>query len=259
MRWAEDGLITRQRPVPDADTPHQQAFEAQLLAGLAGAAVLGLTGIRPAPVEPSLTLHPDRSREVLDAVLPRLSEDGALHGVPGLRLVSDGGSWWLTRTACQSRVRLVHPQPGWAPSLPPTGPAAGGPEQLWRSHRHGLHPAEVARLHGRADGGETSRDRDRLLSRMLRRLRLITEAAAEHGRVHLETTQWYDLVIMCCCGSGAAKLMHGLRRSALGEGWSGDSGAAGDIDLGEASVAVRHGPCRFQEPADTPDPGRATC
>ncbi|MER5763607.1 hypothetical protein [Streptomyces sp. NPDC002082] len=117
----------------------------------------------------------------------------------------------------------------------------------------------MVRLHGRADGGETSRDRDRLLSRMLRRLRLITEAAAEHGRVHLETTQWYDLVILCCCGSGAAKLMHGLRRSALGEGWSGDSGAAGDIDLGEASVAVRHGPCRFQEPADTPDPGRATC
>ncbi|MEU8501811.1 hypothetical protein AB0C86_34560 [Streptomyces lavendulae] len=247
MGWVSEGLITRQRPVPDAGTPQQQAFEARLLAGLTGSAVLGLTAIRPSHTEPALYLHPDRAREVLDAVLPRLDEAGAVHGVPGLRIVPDGGTWWFTDATDRARVRLVHPRPAWrpAPSLAP------GPEQLWRSHRYGLHPAEEAGVHRRAGEGGASRDSDRLLSRILRRLGLIAKAGAEHGWVNLCTTGSYDLVIECCCASGALKLMHGLRQSALAD-CREDEGPdyPGDVDLGEASVAVRHASCgSFPEPA----------
>ncbi|MEU8431746.1 hypothetical protein AB0F18_02365 [Streptomyces sp. NPDC029216] len=239
--------------MPDAETPQQQAFEARLLAGLTGSSVLGLTGIRPSLREPALLLHPDRAHEVLDAVLPRLDRTGGVHGVPGLRLVADGGAWWFVNAADQARVRLAHPRPAWRPWSAAAPEPQGGADQLWRSHRYGLHPAEEARV-----DGQSSRDRARLFSRILRRLGLIVKAGAEHGWVNLWTSESYDLVIECCCASGALKLMHGLRQSAVAE--DEEYGYPGDVDLGEASVAVRHAGCgSFPEPAGLPGPRWATC
>ncbi|MEU3408046.1 hypothetical protein ABZ766_29430 [Streptomyces sp. NPDC006670] len=240
MRWAAEGLITRRRPVPDADTPQQRAFEARLVAGLSGGAILGLTGIRPSPGEPVLFLHPARAQEVIDSALPRLDGTGAVHGVPGLRLVRDGGAWWFTDVAGQARVRLEHPHPKWRP----------------RGQGRGLRPVEQAGGHGPA-----SQDRDRLLSRVLRRLRLITTAGAEHGWVRLRTTGSYDLVIDCCCGSGALRLMRGLRQSGLADGAEAeDGGYPGDVGLGDAAVAVRHASCgSFPEAVDVRRLGWAAC
>lgn len=238
LGWAAQGLITRRRPVPDAGTPQQRAFEARLLTGLGGGAVLGLTGIRPSRDEPVLFLHPARAQEAIDAVLPRLDGNGAVHGVPGLRLVRDGGAWWFTNAADQARVRLEHPHTAWRPSPSPASRPEGGP-----------------------DHGPGSGDRDRLLSRIFRRLGLITKAGAEHGWVSLSTTEVYDLVIECCCASGATKLMDGLRRSAVVEGEPGEeAGYPGDVGLGEASVAVRHASCgSFPDPVGLPGFRWATC
>ncbi|MFF2194486.1 hypothetical protein [Streptomyces sp. NPDC058157] len=252
MQWAAEGLITRSRPVPDAGTPEQQAFEARLLAALGGGAVLGLTGIRPSPAEPVVSLDPVRAHEVIDAVWPRLDGTGAVHGVPGLRLVRDDGAWWFTDAADQARVRLEHPSPGWRPR---PSPIRRQEDRSWRDHRPGRYPVERPGAYGPA-----SRDRDRLLSRIFRRLGLITKAGAEHGWVSLSTTGTYDLVIDCCCASGAVKLMDGLRRSALVDREEDDSGYPGDVDLGEASLAVRHASCgSFPEPVDLPRLRWATC
>ncbi|MEU6211176.1 hypothetical protein ABZ891_14870 [Streptomyces sp. NPDC047023] len=259
VRWAADGLITRHRPVPDAGTPQQQAFEARLFAALAGGTVLALTAVMPSRTAPALALHADRAREFLDAVLPRLDGAGVLHGVPGLRLVPDSGSWWLADAVDRARVRLAHPRPGWQPGT--SGREGGGPDRLWSGGRRALHPAEEAARNGGAGRGAASPDRDLLFSRTLRRLRLIVDAGAQHGWVNLDTTTSYDLVVDCCCASGALKLMRGLRQSLLAEDPEDDGpGYPGDIDVGGASVAVRHATCgSFPRPAGAWYPQGATC
>lgn len=270
MRWAKDGLITRRQPVPDTEHPGQLTLEAELFGELAEAlpaehedgAVLGLTRVRPSGASLVLGLRPERADTVLAAVLPRIDASGAVRGVPGLRLVPHGGEWWLTRAADAAFVRLVHPRPGWEPLLPGHG---DGLTQLWRSHRHGLHPAETARLMDRATEGAAV-DRDRLFSRLLRRLGLINQAGARHGYVNLSTEGRYDLAVACCCGSEATKLVHGLRQSGLAAP-AGATGAddaddaiayAGVIQVGEACVSVLHASCGSY-PTGLPGLRWATC
>ncbi|MFG2996036.1 hypothetical protein [Streptomyces sp. NPDC048340] len=252
LKWAAAGLITRQQPVPDAVGAEQRTFESQLVLELADrlrheqvdGAVLGFTHARPTRSGLVLGLHPATADAVVAAVLPRLDEHyGGLRGVPGLRLSPQGGEWVLTRARGEALVRLVHPRADWAPRLPGHG---DGLTQLWRSHRHGVHPAEEAeeRRWVPDSGGA-------LLSRVLRRPLLVNAAGTAHGWANTYHHGRRSLVIEWCCAMDAPELESRLRRSGLAEPVPRTSPEAGDgradppgrISLGGASLTVRRGPC----------------
>ncbi|MER7760937.1 hypothetical protein [Streptomyces sp. NPDC097619] len=253
LRWATEGLIDRYQPVPDADLPGQRAFEARLVLSLVDAlrheqvegALLGFTASEPSREGLTLTLHPAMADRVLAAALPRRDMlYGGLRGVPGLRLTGSPGRWWLRGLLDGARVRLRHPDPFWRPVLP-----QGAPDlvHVWRQsprHPHGSElPAHRPLRHGQ----------DWLLSRALRRPRLVNGAGAAHGWANTYAHGSRGITIEWCCAMPASDMARLLVRSGLTaeaeglpptkrpqrENWS----AYGLLELGEAVLTVRQGHC----------------
>ncbi|MER7827499.1 hypothetical protein ABTX85_33595 [Streptomyces sp. NPDC096097] len=265
LGWAEAGLITRSRPVPEPEDEAQRALESLLVAELADGlreherrdgALLGFTSARPARVGLTLALHPAMADRVLATVLPRIDErHGGLRGVPGLRIVATGGSWALNQLQGRATVALVHPDPDWRPLLPEYG---DGLTQVWRRDRHRLHPAEAAELTGRAgSGGDPGsvRAQDWLNSRLLRRPGLLGAAGAVHGSANVYTHGGGDVVVEWCCGVERDELERRLRRSGLAkrpdriaERLRDQPWFPGEIAMGGAFVTLRRGPCYAPHP-----------
>ncbi|MER6449100.1 hypothetical protein DEJ51_23750 [Streptomyces venezuelae] len=260
LGWAEAGLITRSRPVPEPGGEAQRAFESLLVAALADGlrehdrrdgALLGFTAAGPDGAGLALTLHPAMADRVLSEVLPRLDEHyGGLRGVPGLRIAATGCNWALTQLRDRATVTLVHPDPDWRPKLPEHG---DGLTQLWRRHRHRLHPVEAAELRGRVgtggDAGSVAAQ-DWLNSRMLRRPGLLGAAGAVHGPANVYTHGGGDVVVEWCCGVERDELERRLRRSGLAERpgqiaerLRDQPWFPGEIALGGAFVTLRRRPC----------------
>ncbi|MFJ7202570.1 hypothetical protein ACIQWR_03360 [Streptomyces sp. NPDC098789] len=216
MRWAAEGLITRALPVPDAESPAQRAFEARVVVALAAAlsyeqedgVLLGVTVARPTAAGLGIELHPDMSHRVFDALVPRFDPaTGVLVGVPGLRRGHRGdGGLHVWCAAGGGAVRFLPSAPAW--QRPTSG---SGLIALGRADAP-LHRAERARLDGWARGPA---ERDRLLSRLLRRPRLLNTAGAGHGWANTHSHHDEDLVIEWCCGPQAGDLAQQLRRSGL--------------------------------------------
>ncbi|MFG2748740.1 hypothetical protein [Streptomyces xanthophaeus] len=258
-RWAEDGLITRHQPVPDAHDPAQRAFEAQIVLVLAerlrheqlDGALLGFTGAVPAPDGLDLSLHPAMADRVVAELLPRIDTTyGGLRGVAGLRVTGGAGSWELSGLADGGHIRLLHPRPAWTPVLPDDG---AGLTYLWRRRPRGLHGIEAG-----ASDGVPDEARDRLLSRLLRRISLVNEAGAAHGWANTYTHGSRGVVIEWCCAVSTERMAHRLVRSGLtarppGRSEDEESGRAdmtqyGRLRLGDALVTVRQAPCAERMP-----------
>ncbi|MFE6833613.1 hypothetical protein ACFVFI_02035 [Streptomyces sp. NPDC057705] len=260
LGWAEAGLIDHRQPVPDAEDEAQRLLESLLVAELADGlreserrdgALLGFTSARPARTGLALGLHPAMADRVLSTVLPRIDEHyGGLRGVPGLRIVPTGPNWALTRLRGRAAVHLLHPDPDWRPVLPEHG---HGLTQLWRRHRHRLHPAEAAELRGRGDAegdpGSVAAQ-DWLNSRLLRRPRLLGAAGAAHGSANVYTHGGGDVVVEWCCAVERDELERRLRRSGLAqrpgriaERLRDQPWFPGEIAMGGAFVTLRRRPC----------------
>ncbi|MFJ3724785.1 hypothetical protein ACIPYQ_19790 [Streptomyces sp. NPDC090045] len=266
LGWAETGLIDRSQPVPDAEGEGQRLLESLMVAELADGlresdlrdgALLGFTSARPTRTGLALGLHPAMADRVLATVLPRIDEHhGGLRGVPGLRIVPAGRSWSLSHLQGPAAVHLVHPDPDWRPVLPEHG---DGLTQLWRRHRHRLHPAEAAELRGRTGAGDDPGSvtaQDWLNSRLLRRPRLLGEAGAAHGSANVYTHGGGDVVVEWCCAVERDELERRLRRSGLAqrpgriaERLRDQPWFPGEIAMGGAFVTLRRGHCYATAPS----------
>ncbi|MFJ7590013.1 hypothetical protein ACIQZO_22040 [Streptomyces sp. NPDC097617] len=266
LDWAEAGLITRHRPVPEPEDGAQRALESLMVAELADGlrererldgALFGFTAARPSPTGLTLALHPAMADRVLSTVLPRIDHQyGGLRGVPGLRIAATGRGWTLTQVQGRAAVALVHPDPHWSPALPEHG---DGLTQVWRRNRHRLQPAEAAELEERVGAGGDPGSvgaQDWLNSRLLRRPRLLGAAGAAHGSANVYTHGGGDVVVEWCCGVEREALERRLRRSGLAqppdriaERLRDQPWFPGEIAMGGAFVTLRRGPCYAPEAA----------
>ncbi|MFD5148388.1 hypothetical protein [Streptomyces sp. NPDC058401] len=245
LRWAADGLISRSQPVPDAEGADQRALEAELLVVLANGlrgdqldgAVLGLVRSVPGPEGVELWVHPEMGTRVLSVLLPRVDLARQLrYGVPGLRPVREGGRVRLRSLLRNASVVLAHPDPEWASYL--DQPACA--EHIWWHNRDHLHPWETDGPVGATDAGA---DRDRLLSRLIRRPRLVNAAGSAHGWANAYTRNARELSIEWCCSVEADDLTRRLCRSGLTAGQDSAGRGGGRLAFGEAALVVRKGPC----------------
>ncbi|MFB7260471.1 hypothetical protein [Streptomyces nojiriensis] len=255
LRWAEQGLITHRRPVPDATDPAQRAFEAMvaltagdaLRDGQLDGAVFGVEAAVPSASDLTLRLHERMARRVVTELLPRLGEDfGGLRGVPGLRVTPDSEGLTLRGAAGGGTIRLQGIPGSWR--FPDDG---DGLRYVGRRAGGTLHSAEQEELHywtGTAMAGPDPASRDHLLSRLLRRPALVNRTGSAHGWVNSYCHQYQDLVLEWCCAPAAPEMEQSLRRSGLGappDGAAPDPDAPGAspgvIRLGRAKVFVRCG------------------
>ncbi len=253
LGWAETGLITHRQPVPDASDPAQRAFEAMvaltagdaLRDGQLDGAVFGVVAAVPSAGGLTLRLHERMARRVITELLPRLDEDyGGLRGVPGLRVSSDAEGLTLRDAVGGGTIRLQGVPASWR--LPDDG---DGLRYAGRIAGGAPHPAEQEELHywtGTAMAGPDPASRDHLLSRLLRRPRLINRTGKSHGWVNSYCHQYQDLVLEWCCAPGAPEVEQSLRRSGLAARPDGappepdpPTSRPGVISLGRAKVYVR--------------------
>ncbi|MEV7546812.1 hypothetical protein [Streptomyces sp. NPDC089915] len=255
LRWAESGLITRHHPVPEAAHADQRSLEAEVLLTVAnrlqqaqvGGAVFGFVGAVPSLDGVALRVHPEMGRQVLAALLPRLHNPlpgcHELRGVPGLRPTCEAAGVRLRSLRWgTASVLLQHPDPAWARYL--SEKACW--EHVWWHNPDRLHPGEEAQLTP-ARGADA--DRDRLLSRLLRRPGLVNAAGSAHGSANTYSRGSRELIIAWCCALEADELARRLRRSGLLEPDEEDGAETaygmhpGRLALGGAAVTVRRGTC----------------
>ncbi|MER5731733.1 hypothetical protein ABT084_25930 [Streptomyces sp. NPDC002138] len=244
MKWAADGLISRGRPVPDAESAAQRAFEARVVVALAEAlaqertngTLFGITGVRPTAAGLGIGLHPDVSHRVFAALMPVLdAATGTLRGVPGLRRDHRGEDGLHLRCAAGGgAIRILPSSPAWHRPSSRSGAVALGDRDA------PLHGAERARLDLWARGPDA---RDRLLSRVLRRPLVLNAAGAPHGRANTYGHARSDLVIEWDADPGIAVVERRLRRSGLAAPAPGtgppELSSAGIITLGGAKLLLR--------------------
>ncbi|MFG2297343.1 hypothetical protein [Streptomyces sp. NPDC048603] len=221
LEWAEQGRISRTLPVPDAFRSEQRAFEAwvALVGGESlkdsqlDGAVMGFTRSLPTPDGLVLQVHTPMAERLLAELMPRVDVYyGGLRGVPGLRVRSSPRGCLLRDLAGGGEI-LLHGV-GRSPRLPVD---TQGVRYVGRRSRRRLHALEVAEL---ADwtgslAGDDPVSRDRLLSRLLRRPRLVNLAAEAHGWANSYCHQYQDMVLEWCCGQDASVVKDKLLRSGL--------------------------------------------
>ncbi|MCX4781247.1 hypothetical protein [Streptomyces sp. NBC_01264] len=214
-------------------------------------ALLGFTRAEPTPGGLVLSLHPTTADRVVAELLPRIGTMyGGMRGIAGLRLTGGPGRWRLSGLLDGTHIGLVHPQPGWVPVLPDDQTDTA---YLWRRNPRRLHGIEVDRGHD--SWGEA---RDRLLSRLLRRVSLVNEAGAAHGWANTYTHGSRGVVIEWCCAVSTAHMADCLVRSGLTavpadltgteEPDRVDLARFGQLHLGDALATVRQGNCAEQRP-----------
>ncbi|MFE7095059.1 hypothetical protein [Streptomyces erythrochromogenes] len=246
LHWAETGLITRHRPVPDATAPAQRALEAkvflQLCADPLEGALLGITRVEPEPDGLHLWMDPGAARQVVALLLPRFDMMfGGMGGIPGLRPVADGGGLRLHSLLDGTSVVLRHPHPDWTSSF---FAGAACDAHVWRHAPKGLDDSEREWLRTvPVRDARPDPDRDWLLSRLIRRSRLLSAGGSAHRCVGRFSAEGRELAIEWC-SAGAADLAVLLRRSGLAAG-HGPAGSRGGrtLALGAAAVTVRRSRC----------------
>lgn len=227
--WEKAGLITSQRPVPDALSRDQRRFEAMIVLVLAKAlceyqldgALLGFDRVEPAPDGIGLYPHPVMAKRVIRELLPRLDDEyyGELRGVPGLRARWHQGTIVLYDLTTNAQVRVIWPHghpPATADLESPNGRALWRRDQLDAEEAVGLAwwTGEAYSNPKRPWEAETAA-RDWLMSRVLRRVALVNRGASPHGFANTYSHGDEDLVVESCCGTDSAKLKDLLDQSKL--------------------------------------------
>ncbi|WAL98045.1 hypothetical protein [Streptomyces sp. Je 1-369] len=256
MNWADQGKVSRRQPVPDAATPNQRRFEALLAHHLTeplrdsqlDGAVLGLRGVVPDAVRPTLHLHPVMASWIVAELLPCFDVSfGGIRGVPGLRLAHSDGQWMLVDVSSTAAVRLKHDDPDWRPTL---RERQRGMTSIWRdapTRLSRVERQEIAYWESEKVSVAYPKARDLLFSRVLRRPLLINAAASSHGWANTYNHHTEDIVVEWCCGTPATEIAADLRRSgitATAEGVDARPTYSRDphperIDIGDASLVLR--------------------
>ncbi|WP_193518217.1 hypothetical protein [Nocardiopsis kunsanensis] len=266
--WEKEGKISPFQPVPDASSPSQKSFEAFVVHVIAEAlrdkqidsAILGIKKVEPRPEGPIFHLHPEMADTIVSELLPVFDSDyGGVRGVPGLRPrryhngrlaladASSGSTVFLQRNHKNGRDET------WRPSILYGAP---GTKQIWLdqnqltlSERHELH-------YWRSDlEPSASHLRDLLLSRVLRRPKIVDRAGASHGWANTFTHSYFDLVIESCCGDDPRDISSDFIESGLLSGIEeidekniASSIHSVNMGFGSANICVRRlspGPCRI--------------
>ncbi len=262
VAWEKRGLISPRHPVPDASTADQRRFEALIVNVLANplsdrqiGAAFGIEGVFPASDRVTIRLHPMMASRVLWELLPRYdSVYGGIRGVPGMRMERRDGRIVLRDLLSQARVDVIRPGDPRAMMhklIPPEQP-------LWTDGGRRLHDDEAqdranwAGMRGMLVSPEQAAGRDWLLSRMLRRPRLVNTTCRAHGLANTYTHGDEDLVVEYCCDEAPVDLARRLRDSGV-TAWPDDPrlgprrapapGDQGFLVLGDARVILRRGYC----------------
>lgn len=240
--WAAGGIITRQCPVPDADHPDQRALEAEMVLQLStqgppDGALLGFTRIVPRRDGLELWLRPDAAHQVLGRLLPRWDlKFGVPRGILGLRPAREDGSVRLHSLVHRGSVLLRDPDQGWAASFFAANPCFA---HFWKDSLDRLNEDEQEWLREPHED-ESDPDRNRLLSRLMRRSRFL--GAGRQVQKWTGTYSWQrrELAIEWRCTTEPEDLAALLRRSGLTAGPSGTEERTGcTLTLGGAAVTVR--------------------
>ncbi|MEV4612631.1 hypothetical protein AB0K43_08520 [Kitasatospora sp. NPDC049258] len=254
--WAAQGLISRFQPVPDGWSGAQRSFEAYMVNVLANAlrdhqlngALFGVATAVPAAEALTLLLDSDMADRVLAELLPRFDLDyGGLRGVPGLRAKVQGATALVHDLSTGACVTLA--KSNGSTFAVPADHERDRP--LWKSSPRSLDPGEredLALWEDRRWSDEDVEARDFLLSRLLRRPRIVNSAAGAHGWANTYSHGTSDLVIEWCCGGELDQYERWLRRSGVAATPQGldrlrsTAEFPGTIDLGQGRVYLRRQP-----------------
>ncbi|WP_152436811.1 hypothetical protein [Nocardiopsis xinjiangensis] len=217
-------------------------------------AILGIKKVEPRPDGPILYVHPEMANTIVAELLPVFDSDyDGVRGVPGLRLGHQGnGRLTLVDASSRSTVFLQHEDKNWRPNLPSGKP---GINQLWLDQNKLIHSERHTLHYWHSDWGTGSRDtRNLLLSRVLRRPKIIDRAGSSHGWANTYTHSYFDLVIESCCGDDPRDISSNLIESGLLSGIEGvdeedfiPTPTSVNMGVGSANICVRRlsiGPCR---------------
>ncbi|MFG2619282.1 hypothetical protein ACGFXC_16905 [Streptomyces sp. NPDC048507] len=256
--WAARGLITRRCPVPDADHPDQRALEAAVVLHLTGdplkSGLLSITRVVPARDGLEVWLCPERARQVMALLLPRWDTVlGGLGGIVGLRPAREGSALRLHSLVHGGSVLIRHPDPAWAESFFARRSCS---VHIWRDTPERLHEDERDWLSEPAGDDAVAvaePDRDRLLSRIIRRSRLLRAAGSGHAWSGTYSEGRRELAIEWCCATEPEDLAARLRRSGLTVGPGGvERGEGCTLAFGGATVTMRRLPCASGHPRVLP-------
>ncbi|WP_280317597.1 hypothetical protein [Nocardia wallacei] len=212
QKWFDQGLISRQQPVPEPSNAGQRRLEAIAARELAEAfrngqldgALLGIQKAKPARdgflrLEP----HPAMAYAVVHRLLPYNDRDyGGLRGVPGLRPQSlEDGSLVLADGLSTAGLIIRVPSNF---SLRPVsfGHNGDGYDAIWHIDPHSADDNERSYLHSwsRIFDDAGARRRDLVLSRLLRRPGVLQNGTS-HGLANTWSHWPRDIVIEWCCGA----------------------------------------------------------
>jgi hypothetical protein len=255
QKWFDQGLISRQRPVPEAPTADQRRLEAIAARELAEAlsngqldgALLGIQKAKPAQegflwLEP----HPAMAYAVVHRLLPYHDQNyGGIRGVPGLRprSLKDG---LLVLADSLSTAGLVLRVPSGFSLSPVSSDDDGDYDAIWCDHPNSTHDKEIDFLHSwsRTFDAAGARRRDLVFSRLLRRPGILRRIGTTHGLAHTWSHWPRDIVIEWCCGASESEVKFQLRRSGFTNKLDGveadDRESEGRIWWGDTGLDLRH-------------------
>lgn len=242
---AHAGIIRQDRPIPDAATPQQRAFETRLMYALINAfpdrqQPTGFPWAIAAaiPTEHGLDLYPapHTADRLLGALLPRYDHNyGGVLGVAGARATIAGSTWWtLHDLDSDAQVRVA----ATATCDPDRGRhwAAGDQTSVIDAARLTPHERSAQRHPVRLAQHKPPgwlHHRDVLGSRLLRRPGLTRWLARTHGCVNIYTHAELDVVIEWCCGPSVPDMIRDVLRAGL-------TSSIPEVDLSASGVTGPH-------------------
>ncbi|MFJ1460932.1 restriction endonuclease [Nocardia sp. N2S4-5] len=225
QKWFDQGLISRQQPVPEPSTAEQRRLEAIAARELAEAfrhgqldgALLGIQKAKPAR-DGFLWLkpHPAMAYAVVHRLLPYNDRNyGGLRGVPGLRPQSlEDGSLVLADVLSTAGLIIRVPSDF---SLRPVSSGHDGDnyDAIWHIDPNSADDNErnYLRSWSRIFDDAGARRRDLVLSRLLRRPGILRQIATTHGLANTWSHWPRDIVIEWCCGATESKAKLLLHKS----------------------------------------------
>lgn len=227
LTWAEQGFLSKELSVPDGGSERQRSLEAFIANVLANAlrdtqldgVALGLVRVDPFPTQPVFHLQPEMAGAVVRELLPRYDRTfGGIRGVPGLRPAKIAGqSLVLHQLPSRASVQLRHPDPKWDSWLDSN---KAGLRPLSKENPELLHYNERSELvdwleEDNPHAHQWRQDRDRLLSRLLRRPGLLNIADRPHPEVNTYTHGYRDIIFEWCCGTETISTVQGLSQSGV--------------------------------------------
>ncbi|MFF3276947.1 hypothetical protein ACFYWU_39450 [Streptomyces chrestomyceticus] len=248
--------------IKDSSNPHQRRLEAHMAHVLASSfrdrqlngALLGVRRAEPEGQSLRLALEPGMADEVIRELLPRFDHVyGGVRGIPGLRVQGSGRQFVLRDTDSSAYVTVTRTDG--APIRLPS--ARDGEVLLWKRVPGGLSRDERQEADAWANRRAlvNLRTRDVLLSRILRRPRLVNRTAEPHGFANCYTHHSGDLVIEWCCGDTVETLCGNLLAHGFADGLPREKAielvSRHSAHLGDRTVILnRHGSCLYGREAE---------